>query len=98
MAGLEKTSMKMAEEMGVPERLMENMAEMSAAMELFMQDPSNVDLLLPFLDTLQNSSSELEEDFGVLELKAVQSMGYNSSEEMMKDISEDDTMNALLYK
>lgn len=84
MASLEKVAKDVAKDMGIPSDLLDNMDVMVASLVAFLDDPSNMDLLLPFLEKVQ----DVEEDVGIAASNLLQGFGYNNSDQFLSEMRE----------
>ena len=59
--------------------LLEVMAESLGA---FMEDPSNMDALMPFLEQVEEVGMNMD----IMQTNMLKSMGYDNTEELMQDV------------
>ena len=68
----------------VPAELFDNIEVMALALGTFIQDPDNLDALLPLLEKVE----EVEQDLGIVQGNLLNSMGYNSTDDLVAFVEE----------
>ena len=55
---------------------------MAESLGAFMEDPSNMDALMPFLEQIE----EVGINMNIMQTNMLKSMGYNDTEELMQEV------------
>ena len=55
---------------------------MAESLGAFMEDPSNMDALIPFLEQVEEVGMNMD----IMQTNMLKSMGYNDTEELMQEV------------
>jgi len=66
----------------MPVEMWDNLEVMAESLGAFMEDPSNMDALMPFLEQVEEVGMNMD----IMQTNMLKSMGYNDTEELMQDM------------